>query len=294
MILVAGGTGRLGRELVARLSAAGSEVRVLTRDAAQAAGLGVDVSIGDVREAATLASATRGASVVISCVHGFLGGRGAGPQEVDDRGNRNLVRAAAAAGVKHFVLLSVLDARPDHPVSLHRAKYAAEQHVRTGAASWTVLRPASYVETWIEVVGGRLARGGPALVFGRGDNPINFVSVQDVATVAALAAVGPSLRCQTIEVAGQDNLTMNELAHLLGASKTRHVPRGVLRGLASALPRAAPALARQTRAALEMDTTDMTADGSAVRSRFPDISWHSASVVAAATRAVGQVDEDPR
>lgn len=293
MILVAGGTGRLGRELVSRLVTSGSEVRVLTRDAARAADLGAEISIGDVRDAATLASATQGASVVVSCVHGFLGGRGAGPLEVDDRGNGNLVRAAVDAGVEHVVLLSVLGARPDHPVSLHRAKYAAEQHVRT-AASWTVLRPASYVETWIDVVGGRLASGGPALVFGRGDNPINFVSVQDVAAVAARAVVDRRLRSQTIDVAGQDNLTMNELARQLGATRTRHVPRGVLRVLASALPRHAPALARQSRAALEMDTTDMTADGSTLRVRFPDLSWHSASVVAAASRAADVAVEGRR
>ncbi|HWU23326.1 MAG TPA: NAD(P)H-binding protein, partial [Nocardioides sp.] len=60
MILVAGGTGTLGRELVARLRASGHEVRVLTRDAERARGLDAEVAIGDVRDAATLAAAVRG------------------------------------------------------------------------------------------------------------------------------------------------------------------------------------------------------------------------------------------
>lgn len=286
MILVAGGTGTLGLETVARLTAAGQEVRVLTRDAAHLTAPGVDVAIGDVRDPSTLAAAAKGTSAVISAVHGFSGGRGAGPEEVDDQGNRNLVRAAADAGVEHFVLLSVLDARPDHPMSLHRAKHAAEKHLHASTMSWTVLRPAAYVETWIHIVGGKLPSCGPALVFGRGDNPINFVSVLDVATLAERALTDPALHGQTIEVPGPDNLTMEQLALHLGADKIRHIPRRALQILSTTFPPWAPAFARQARAALVMDTTDLTADPSALRAQFPDISWHSATEIAKQHRAV--------
>jgi NADH dehydrogenase len=290
MILVAGGTGTLGRETVARLAAEGHAVRVLTRDATHVAGGRVadgrvEIAIGDVRDPSTLAAAASGASAVVSAVHGFLGGRGAGPEDVDHQGNRNLARAAVDAGVEHFVLLSVLDARPDHPMSLHRAKYAAEQAVQSSALSWTFVRPSSYLETWLAIVGGKLASGGPALVFGRADNPVNFVSVQDVATLVGRAITDPALRGQTVDVPGPDNLTMEQLARLLGAGKVRHVPRGALRLLSTVLPPWAPALARQTSAALVMDTTDMTADASAISARFPDIGWHSAAEVAAGYRA---------
>jgi uncharacterized protein YbjT (DUF2867 family) len=285
MILVAGGTGTLGREIVARLTAAGQEVRVLTRDPTHAAGSDIEIAIGDVRDPATLAAAVNGASAVISAVHGFLGGRGAGPEEVDHQGNRNLMHAALDAGTEHFMLLSVLDARPDHPMSLHRAKYAAEQQLITSGVSWTVLRPSSYVETWMRFVGGKLASGGPALVFGRGDNPINFVSAQDVATLAERALTDPTLHGQTIDVPGPDNLTLEQLARHLGASKFRHIPRGALRLLSTVLPPWAPAFARQTRAALLMDTTDMAADASALLARFPDIDWHPATEIAEQHRA---------
>lgn len=280
MILVAGGTGTLGREIVTRLTGSGREVRVLTRQAGHAEGLPVDVSIGDVRDASTLAAATRGTSVVISAVHGFVGGRGAGPEEVDNQGNHNLVHAAVAAGAEHFVLLSVLDARPDHPMSLHRAKYAAEQHLSASGLPGTVLRPSSYVETWTDIVGGKLASGGPALVFGRGDNPINFVSVQDVAALVERAITDPALRGQTIDVPGLDNLTMTQLAQHLGAGKIRRIPRGALRFLSVVLAPWAPAFARQTSAAVVMDTTDMAANATVLRDRFPDITWHSAAEIA--------------
>lgn len=288
MILITGGTGTLGRELVPRLVASGRDVRVLTRHASHADGLGADIAIGDVRDPATLAAAMRGTSAVISAAHGFLGGRGAGPDEVDDHGNTNLVRAALDVGVERFVLLSVLGARPDHPMSLHRAKYAAEQQLRTSALRWTILRPSSYVETWIDIVGGRLPSGGPAIVFGRADNPINFVSVRDVATLVERAIIDPGLNGQIIDVPGPDNLTLAQLAQQLGASRTRHIPRPALRLLSTALAPWAPAFARQTGAAFVLDTTDMSADASPLRDRFPDIIWHPATEIARRSQAANR------
>lgn len=288
MILVAGGTGTLGRDVVTRLRSSGHGVRVLTRSEVGAEGLDAEVVIGEVREPSTLSAAVRGCSAVISAIHGFVGGRGAGPREVDDEGNGHLVQAAVGAGVRHFVLMSVLDARPDHPMSLHRAKYAAEQHLRRSDLSWTVLRPSAYVETWVRIVGAKVGSGGPALVFGRADNPINFVSAQDVAALVERATTDPALRNRAVDVPGPDNLTMTELAGLLGATDVKHVPRTALRMLSAALPPFAPAFARQAHAAVVMDTTDMTADATAVRDAFPDITWHHAAEIARQFRATSE------
>ena len=280
MILVAGGTGTLGREVVARLTASGRPVRVLTRDPARAAGLGADVAVGDVRDRSSLPAAVRECATVVSAVHGFLGGRGSGPMEIVDRGHANLVAAAADAGVAQFVLLSVRDARADHPMSLHRAKFTAEQHLSTVATPWTVLRPSAYIETWAGVIGAKLGSGGPAPVFGRGTNPINFVSVRDVAAIVVRAIDDPALRGQTIDVVGPDNLGMVRFAEMLGATKIRHIPRGALRFLATAAAPLAPAFARQAATALVMDTTDMSADPSPLRARFPDLTLrHVADVI---------------
>jgi NADH dehydrogenase len=281
MILVAGGTGTLGRVVVARLTAAGHAVRVLTRDARRAEGLDADVAIGNVRDAGSVAAATRGCSAVVSAVHGFLGGRGAGPKDVDHRGNAALVSAALQAGAAHVVLLSVYDARPDHPMELHRAKYAAEHELRASGLAWTVLRPTSYIETWIPLVAGKLARGGPGLVLGRGNNPINFVSVHDVAMLVERAVTDPTLRGQSIDVMGSDNVSMTELAQQLGAARIRHIPRLGLRAVSLALAPIAPAGARAARAAVVMDTTDMAAEPAPLRAAFPELSWHPATDVAA-------------
>lgn len=279
MILVAGGTGTLGRELVRRLIAAHQPVRVLTRDPAHAAGLEVDVVRGDLREPASLRRAVHGCVTVVSAAHGFLGGRGADPAAVDERGNATLFEAARNAGVQHVLLLSALGARADHPMSLHRAKHAAEQYLYGSDLAWTVLRPTAYLETWADLIGAKLHTGGPALVFGRGSNPINFISARDVAAIAERAIVDPGLRGEAIDLAGPDNLTMTEFAALLGATKIHRIPRSILRAMSVAAAALAPTFARQAAAAVVMDTTDMTADATALHARFPDIRWHSADEV---------------
>jgi len=111
MILVAGGTGLLGRQVVARLVARNVPVRVLTRDATHARlALGsladrVEIVTGDVRDRASLASAVRGVHTVVAAVQGFGGRDAGGLAAVDRDGNLNLVRVSAAAGVSHFLLM---------------------------------------------------------------------------------------------------------------------------------------------------------------------------------------------
>jgi uncharacterized protein YbjT (DUF2867 family) len=278
VILVAGGTGTLGTRVVRLLTERGEAVRVLARDPARAGQLPgtVEVVTGDVRDPAAVAAAVAGCATVVSAVHGFAGPGRPSPESVDRDGNRALIRAAAAAGVEHLVLVSVLDAGPDHPMSLHRAKYAAEQAVRASGLAWTIVRPAPFLDTWVAIVGAKLKTKGQALVFGPGSNPITFVSAADVAAVVDLAVRDPSLRGQVLEVAGPEQLGFTQLADRLVAAtgqpgRVRHVPLPLLRVMSVLARPVAPVLARQAQAAVVMNTTDMTADATATGDRFPTV-----------------------
>ncbi len=230
IVAVAGATGRLGSRVVARLAAAGVEVRVLTREPARArhlAAVASDITVCDVRDRTATRSAVRGARTLVSAVHGFAGPGRVSPRSVDRDGNANLIDAAEAAGAD-VVLVSIVGAAADSPLELARAT--------------------AFVELWAEI----LERG---VVFGRGENPINFVSVEDVAAAVERAVLRADQRGRVIDVAGPQDLTLNELATLAtrvnGTRKTiRHVPPWLLHVLAP--------LSRQARAALVMDTADMT------------------------------------
>ncbi len=267
MILVAGGTGTLGVPLVRALAASGERVRVVTRDPGRADALltsGIDVIIGDVRDPATLTRACTGCTSVVSAIHGFTGRRGSNPATIDRDANIALIRACREARAEHLTLISVYGAAPSHPMSLHRMKFAAEQALAASGLPWTVVRPTPFLETWIDLIGTEIPSQRRALVFGPGENPINFVSARDVADMTARAVHDERTQGQILEITGPEDLTFNEIATRLTASaglpaNTRHVPLAAMRAMSLLSRRLAPAFARQTQAAVVMNTTDMTA-----------------------------------
>jgi uncharacterized protein YbjT (DUF2867 family) len=265
VILVAGGTGRLGTLVVRRLLDGGLDVRVLTRDPQRAGHLAadhVDVVTGDVRHPESLERATAGVDVVVSAVHGMVGPRGISPATVDRDGNANLADATSRAGAD-FVLMSTVGAAADSPIELFRMKHAAEQHAATIGLPTTVVRATAFLELWIELLERTAARTGRPLVFGRGDNLINFVSVIDVAAVVERAVIDPTTRGKILEIGGPDNLTSNELARAIQPAAERpgpprHVPPAMLRLIAATIGRIKPELGRQARTALVMDHADLS------------------------------------
>jgi uncharacterized protein YbjT (DUF2867 family) len=280
MILVAGGTGLLGTRVVALLRQRQLEVRVLTRDSSRAADLGstgIDIVEGEVGDPAAVQRAVDGVTTVVSAIHGFAGPNNTGnPTTVDRDGNRNLIRAARKAGAEHLVLVSVLDASPDHPMELMRMKHAAEEELKASGLAWTIIRPASYMELWCELLGRPLLEKGKTQVFGHGDNPLNWVSVADVARFVELSVVDPELRGQVIEVGGPDNLTMNQFVEVFRAEtsstgKVGHFPPAVMRVMAVLMSRINPSMARQVQAGVVADTRPQAFDASETRGRYPSI-----------------------
>ncbi len=276
MILVVGGSGTLGARVVELLVARGHAPRVLTRAPERAATMvGAEIVSGDLRNPADVTAAVKGCRVVISAVQGFAGPGNPSPEAIDRDANRVVIRAAKAAGVAHFVLLSVQGAAADHPMSLHRAKFAAERSLRDSGIAFTILRPTAFMETWIRIVGSPLAAKGQALVFGPGRTPINFVSARDVAGLTVLAIEDQSLQNETIEIGGPENLTFvtfaERLIHASGKpGHIKHVPLPALRVMSLLARPFAPVFARQASAAVVMNTRDFSFDGSLV-DRFPNL-----------------------
>ncbi|MEI6224668.1 MAG: SDR family oxidoreductase [Deltaproteobacteria bacterium] len=266
MILVVGATSSLGRRVVAALREKGTPVRALTRDpsrAADLAALGVEVVQGDLRDPASIQRACRGVEKVLSSAHGFDGKDGNSPVAVDLEGNQELVRAARQAGVGHFVLVSAVGAGPEHPVDLFRCKYGAEEAVRRGGMPFAIVRATAFMEFWAAMVGEPILRAGKVTLFGRGRNPINFVSVGDVAPYVLLALEDPRAEGCTLEVGGLENLSLLQVAEIFekeagSPARRTHVPLALMRVLAVALRPVNPGLARQVAAGVVMDTADMT------------------------------------
>jgi NADH dehydrogenase len=278
VILVAGGTGRLGSLLVKRLAARGLAVRVLTRDrkrAAHLAGDRVEVIEGDVRDPGSLPAAMMDVHTVVSAVHGFGDIGHVSPASVDRDGNRHLIDVAAA-GHAAVVLMSIVGASAEHPIELFRMKHLAEEHLRASGAPWTIVRATAFAEFWLDLLNKTAGTSGRPVIFGRGTNPINFVSVSDVAALAEQAVVDPSVRGEILEIGGPQNVSFNALAADLQrasgrAGLPRHVPGAMLHLLAAVLGPFQPNHARQMRAAIAMDSHDLTFTPTDLSGRFPQL-----------------------
>lgn len=148
-IAVAGGTGTVGRHVVAAAAARGHDVAVLTR------ATGVDVTTG-----AGLADALAGADAVVDVTNmTTLSARLA--RQFFEAATRHLLRAEEAAGVRHHVALSIVGIdRVD--AAYYAGKLAQERAVAAGRVPFTVARVAQFHEFAGQVLAG--ARGPVAVV----------------------------------------------------------------------------------------------------------------------------------
>ena len=141
-ILVTGGTGTLGRQVVPRLRDAGYDVRVFSRRAREAAD-GIEYVTGDLLEDRGIDAAVNGVQRIVHL---------AGSQKGDDLATANLVTAASRAGKPHVVFISVIGADRIPVVSgvdrmmfgYFASKRAAELVVADSGLPWTTLRAAQF------------------------------------------------------------------------------------------------------------------------------------------------------
>jgi uncharacterized protein YbjT (DUF2867 family) len=206
-ILVAGGSGRTGRVVLRRLAAEGLAFRATTRDEAQArARLGADAGgvawiAADLRDAAQTARAVAGATHVV-CVVGSREMSGPNSaQYVDYEGVRNLVDAAANAGVRHFVLLTAIGASDKESFANRMFKgalewrFRGEQHLRASGVPYTIVRPAGLTDEPGGVKGVKLWQGDDWKAHLR-----KTISREDLAAVLIESLRNPGARNATFEI----------------------------------------------------------------------------------------------
>lgn len=182
-VLVTGGAGNLGRRVVARLGAAGREVRVLSRQPHPDAD-GVSYLRGDLATGDGIAAAVAGVGTVVHCAGGPKG---------DEDMTRMLVRAAAAAGVTHLVFISVVGAdrvpvrsRVDRAmVGYFESKLAAERVVADSGIPYTTLRATQFHDLVLSVAQG-LAKLPVILVPAARCQPVDVDLVADRLTELSL------------------------------------------------------------------------------------------------------------
>ena len=138
-VLVTGGTGTLGRAVVARLLAQHHGVRLLSRRASSPAPPGVEVCYGDLAEGTGLGEAVAGTDAIIHCASNSREDR----HQTDIEGTRALVQAASEHGRPHLVYISIVGIDRS-TYAYYQAKYKAEQIIEQGHIPWTIVRTTQF------------------------------------------------------------------------------------------------------------------------------------------------------
>jgi uncharacterized protein YbjT (DUF2867 family) len=214
MILVVGATGTLGGRVARMLLAQGQPVRMLVRpqsDYEPLADAGAQVLLGDLKEPGSLDTACQGVETVITTANSAARGGEDNTQTVDLEGNRHLIDAAKAAGVKQFIFVSMLGADPTSPVPFTQAKGRTEDYLRGSGLPYTILAPNGYMEVWVGmVVDMPTMMGQPVTIVGGGRRKHSFISVGDVAAFILVAIGNPAAINQKLLLGGPHPFSLRD------------------------------------------------------------------------------------
>ena len=185
-----GATGLVGGQVCVKLIDAGKPVRALMRSTSDRGRVEVlknrkiGLAQGDLKERPTLDAACAGVTTVISTASSTLSRQvGDSIEAVDWQGQLNLVEAAKAACVRHFIFVSFPPMGLDFP--LDRAKRAVEERLRGSGLAYTILWPTFFNEVWLSPALGFDAANAKVRIYGSGQNEIRWISYLDVAAFAA-------------------------------------------------------------------------------------------------------------
>ncbi len=229
-ILITGGTGVIGEGAIPELIARGHEVRLLSRHADEDAKQwpGVEPFPGNVADASTLSGAAEGCDALLH-VAGIAAEEPpeATFESVNVNGTRNIIEEAQRANARRFVFVSSLGA--DRGASeYHQSKRAAEDLVRQSELDWTIVRAGNVYGPGDEVISLilKMVRALPAVpVIDSGDQEFQPIWHEDLAKILASTVERSDLKAETLDAAGSEITTMNDLlrrfAEITGRSPVR-------------------------------------------------------------------------
>ena len=223
-IVVTGGTGFVGRAVLARAAARwpGARLVVPTRRAARAGHIqtlpGVELVECDVHDEPQVAAALAGADALVHLV-AILHGSPADFARVHVALPHTLAQACRAVGVPRVVHVSALAVAPDAPSEYLRSKAAGEAVWRASGLAVTILRPSVIfgAEDRFTNLFAALLRAAPVLPLAGATAQFQPVWVGDVAAAIVEAVARPELADQVIDCAGPEVLTLEQIVRRIGA-----------------------------------------------------------------------------
>ncbi len=226
-ILVLGGTGHYGRNIVRSLLEKGRSVQVLSRNAANARdvlGDGVRIVEGDITSKESVVEALRGVRAVVISVSAFTPRSIRRLRLIECDSVLTALENARDAGVSRIVFISVYDIREDLLRELNldpesaRIKLEVEVALAVSEFNWTVLGAAPSMQIFFAMI-----RGDTMIVPGGGPPALPTVSRMDVGEIAAQAVLRDDLHGKRVRLTGPEAFSFREAALRISAATGRSI-----------------------------------------------------------------------
>jgi len=237
VILVTGGAGFLGRNLLKKLFNGKIRVRCLVRDRKKIDNdAKVEIIEGDILDRESLYKAAQDVDTVIHLAAIIRSGDNNDFIRVNVDGTRNLVDACLKNGVQRIIYISSLDAGLKNANIYGRTKAIAEDIVRKSGIDYIILRPALIYGKGSKDICllAELIKRYPVIpVFGDGEGLLQPVYVDDVCDVILKLINDRNIKNKIYYVAGKEKISLNSLIDKIAGLFSKrvikiHIPLWVL------------------------------------------------------------------
>lgn len=235
-LLIVGGTGTLGRQVVRHAIDEGCQVSCLVRNPRKASFLkewGANLIQGDLSNPESLKPALQGVDAVIDTATTRPTDPGS-PRVVDWDGKVALIQAAESAAIKRYVFISIMDADKYPHVPLMDMKACTESFLAETKLEYTILRPCGFFQGLIGQYAIPILDKQAVWLMGEGSS-IAFMDTQDIAKFAVKALKQPEASRKTFDLAGPKAWTPRSIIQLCEnlsgeEAKILSLPAGLLKG----------------------------------------------------------------
>ena len=216
-ILVIGGSGTVGSQVVRELRARNAVVRVLTRNADKAKGLpgGAEGVIGDLLDPGTVRSVFKGIDSVFMLL---------AVSATETHEGLMAVNGMRMSGVKHIAYMSVHNLEQALHLPHFGSKLPVEAALKASGIPYTILRPNNFFQNdyWFRDA---MTKNGiyPQPI---GDVGLSRVDIRDIAEAAAIVLMTPGHEGQTYNLVGPDVHTGKSTAEVWGRALGKTISYG--------------------------------------------------------------------
>lgn len=234
-LLIIGGTGTLGRQIVLQALTKGYRVRCLVRNFKKASFLkdwGVELVYGDLTYPNTLPPCLKGITAIIDVSTGR-------PNELDSlkkvdwNGKLSLIEAAKAANIRRFIFFSAQNVEQFENIPLMKLKYGIERKLKESDIPYTIFRLTGFYQGLIEQYAIPILENLPIWVTNE-NTSISYMDTQDIAKFCLRTLQIPQTMNQTFFLSGFKSWVSSEIITLCEqlagqTAKVQRVPLIILK-----------------------------------------------------------------